>query len=147
MLNVIPDSVYKIDAELSKQLDLLTSMILGDFQKSDLDVNLKLISSEEMQNLNHSFRKKDADTNVLSFPADEVTHSNINELGDIAISIPFIKKEAKDLSTSFDSHIMHMLAHGILHLLGHDHLQDKEATLMESTEANYLKKFNIASPY
>ncbi len=64
MLNIIPDSVYKIDAELSKQLDLLTSMILGDFQKSDLDVNLKLISSEEMQNLNHSFRKN---TVLLSF--------------------------------------------------------------------------------
>jgi probable rRNA maturation factor len=69
------------------------------------------------------------------------------ELGDIAISVPFTESEAKTLNRDLDDHMMHLVAHGVLHLLGFDHIKQKDANLMESHEISYLKKFNIANPY
>ena len=69
------------------------------------------------------------------------------ELGDIAISIPFIQNESKSLNRGLDDHMMHLLAHGILHLLGFDHLKDHDANIMEDQEIKYLKFFKIANPY
>ena len=69
------------------------------------------------------------------------------ELGDIAICLPFMESEAKTLNRNLDDHMMHLVAHGVLHLFGHDHIDEKDANLMESHEISYLKKFNIANPY
>lgn len=146
-LNVIQDLPDQCSQALLEELSLLTNKILGDYQKNDLEVNLKFVSSEEMIILNETFREKSADTNVLAFPSDPEVMKLTNELGDIAISVPFMQSEAKALNRDLDDHMMHLLAHGVLHLLGFDHIKQKDANLMESYEISYLKKFNIANPY
>ena len=121
--------------------------ILVDQKKDGLTVNLKFVSSKEMKKLNKDFRDKNVDTNVLSFPASDDVQKISGELGDIAMSIPYIKTESQNLNRDEEDHMMHLLAHGILHLLGFDHKQDKDACIMESQEIKYLKNFKIANPY
>ena len=63
-----------------------------------------------------------------------------------AISVPFVKTESHSLNRDLDDHMMHLLAHGILHLLGFDHEQENDANIMEAKEINYLEFFKIANP-
>ena len=69
------------------------------------------------------------------------------ELGDIAMSLPYMQSESKNLNRDLEDHMMHLLAHGILHLLGFDHTEDQDANIMEAQEIKYLKFFKIANPY
>ena len=121
--------------------------VLSDQRKHNLDINLKFVSSSEMIRLNKDFRNKNLDTNVLSFPASKEIQEISGELGDIAMSIPYIKTESQNLNRDLEDHMMHLLAHGILHLLGFDHNQNKEANTMEAQEIKYLENFKIANPY
>ena len=121
--------------------------VLSDQRKHNLDINLKFVSSSEMIKLNKNFRNKNLDTNVLSFPASKEIQGISGELGDIAMSIPYIKTESQNLNRDLGDHMMHLLAHGILHLLGFDHNKDKEADTMEAQEIKYLENFKIANPY
>ena len=121
--------------------------VLSDQRKHNLDINLKFVSSSEMIKLNKNFRNKNLDTNVLSFPASKEIQEISGELGDIAMSIPYIKTESQNLNRDLEDHMMHLLAHGILHLLGFDHNQNKEANTMEAQEIKYLENFKIANPY
>jgi len=146
-LNIIQDHPNQLSETLIDQLSLLVNHILHDYKNSDLEINLKLVSSNEMVSLNQIYRNKTKDTNVLSFPADPEVIQMSKELGDIAICLPFMKSEAKTLNRNLDDHMMHLVAHGVLHLFGHDHIDEKDANLMESHEISYLKKFNIANPY
>ena len=146
-LNVIKEYPDQFSKGLLNELSLLTSQILNDYEKNDYEINLKLISSKEMMILNKTFRQKSADTNVLAFPADPEILNLTKELGDIAICIPFMESEATILNRDLDDHMMHLVTHGVLHLLGFNHINQKDANLMESHEISYLKKFNIANPY
>lgn len=132
---------------MAAQLCLLAKEILSDHQKNGFLINLKLIHSKEMIALNKTFRHKEKDTNVLSFSAAPEAMAHSQELGDIAICIPFLESEAKTLNRTKDDHMMHITAHGVLHLLGFDHINENDANLMESHEISQLKKFNIANPY
>ena len=100
-----------------------------------------------MIKLNTDFRSKELDTNVLSFPASKDTQKISGELGDIVMSLPYIKRESQNLNRDLEDHMMHLLAHGILHLLGFDHAEDKYAKIMEAQEIKYLEFFKIANPY
>ena len=146
-LNILSHDFNELASELESKLELLTKHILFDQNKNTLKVNLKLISSKEMMKLNKEFREKRIDTNVLSFPADGEIQKISGELGDIAISIPYVQSESKNLNRDLDDHMMHLLAHGILHLLGFDHKEDQDANIMEAQEIKYLEFFKIANPY
>ena len=121
--------------------------ILVDQKKDGLRVNLKFVSSQEMKKLNKNFRDKNLDTNVLSFPASYDAQKISGELGDISMSIPYIKTESQNLNRDEEDHMMHLLAHGILHLLGFDHQKNQDANIMEAQEIKYLEFFKIANPY
>ena len=146
-LNVLTHDFREISSELVSKLDLLTEHILIDQNQDQLTVNLKLISSKEMIKLNRDFRSKALDTNVLSFPSGKDIQKISGELGDIAMSLPFIQSESQNLNRDLEDHMMHLLAHGILHLLGFDHTEDQDANIMEAQEIKYLKFFKIANPY
>ncbi|MDA9964789.1 rRNA maturation RNase YbeY [Gammaproteobacteria bacterium] len=146
-LNILSHDFNELASKLESKLELLTKHILFDQNKNTLKVNLKLISSKEMMKLNEEFREKRIDTNVLSFPADGEIQKISGELGDIAISIPYVQSESKNLNRDLDDHMMHLLAHGILHLLGFDHKEDQDANIMEAQEIKYLEFFKIANPY
>lgn len=109
--------------------------------------------------LNADFRQKGSPTNVLSWPSDERAAGQDGdrpdapelpmdaELGDIAISYDTCAREAADAGTPFDDHVTHLIVHGVLHLLGFDHVRDGDATLMEGIESEILGKLDIPDPY
>ena len=146
-LNISNNEFNELSSDLEKKLNLLAQHVLSDQGEDNLNINLKFVSSSEMKKLNKDFRNKSFDTNVLSFPVSKEIQEISGELGDIAMSIPYIKTESQNLNRDVEDHMMHLLAHGILHLLGFDHNQDKDANIMESQEIKYLENFNIANPY
>lgn len=112
--------------------------------------------------LNAGFRDKNKATNVLSWPSEErgveidgdvpvlpeQSFSGIpEELGDIAISYDTCAREAEAASKPMAEHVTHLMVHGTLHLLGYDHVRDKDATLMEGLEITILGKMGLADPY
>ena len=146
-LNILPHDYKELSSALESKLDLLTKHILIDQNLSELTVNLKFVSSNEMIKLNADFRSKELDTNVLSFPASKDMQKVSGELGDIVMSLPFIQSESQNLNRGLEDHMMHLLAHGILHLIGFDHSDNKYANIMEAQEIKYLEFFKIANPY
>ena len=100
-----------------------------------------------MTELNRKFRKKNKSTNVLSFTNEDISKSLTGNLGDIAVSYEFLEEESKQLNKNFDDHIIHMLIHGVYHILGLDHENDATANKMENKEIELLKELNIKNPY
>lgn len=105
-------------------------------------LSVMLTDDARLRGLNHDFRGKDKPTNVLAFPAHEADY-----LGDIAISLDTVAREAAAQNKAFDDHLTHLAVHGTLHLLGHDHENDADAARMETLEINILQQLGINNPY
>ena len=112
----------------------------------------------QIAELNAEFRGKPTPTNVLSWPSDDRAADNAGErpappdpqdahLGDIAIAFDTCQREAAAGGISPADHVTHLLVHGVLHLLGYDHIDDADAELMEETEIQILANLGIADPY
>lgn len=100
-----------------------------------------LADDRRLHDLNKRFRGKDKPTNVLSFPDAEVP------FGGIALSFETIKREAREQGKPLINHAKHMILHGFLHLLGHDHQRVRDARLMEGLETAILAGMRIPDPY
>ena len=114
---------------------------------SNSSINMRIVDDKEMTALNKKFRNKDSSTNVLSFTNDDISSTFTGDLGDIAINYDFIKKESKKQNKNFDDHMIHMLVHGIYHILGFDHENDEMADFMEEKEIAILNELKIRNPY
>lgn len=146
-LEVIFDNDFDVSESLVLALKNAADLTLQEEKKRDSVVNLKIVGNAEMQQLNKEFRNKDRATNVLSFTNDDLSKDVTKNIGDIAISYDFVKQEAKDHGKSFSDHVIHMLVHGIYHILGYDHEDDISAEVMESKEIYILDKLKIRNPY
>ncbi len=134
----------------------LKKILTKDFE---LEVAILLVCDRQIKKINSEFRQKNKPTNVLSFPSlDEnlvrkiglkkaIEPSNYLLLGDIIISYETVKKESLAQKKKFHDHLVHLILHSILHLIGHDHEDEKMANTMEALEIKILKKINIANPY
>ena len=141
------DEGIDIEKPLDNKLNKIVSTILDQEKMSDCVINLRLLNDKQMRKLNMQFRQKDKTTNVLSFPNDDISLKQTKNIGDIAISVEYVKAEAKKEGKTFDDHIIHMLAHGVYHILGYDHENNENAMIMENKEIQTLKKINISNPY
>ena len=139
-LIITSDESISIDKNLEDRLHKIVELILIEEDSRNSEINLRLMNNKEMQALNAEFRNKDRPTNVLSFPNEDISSKFTNNLGDIAISCEYVEKEAEDEGKTFDEHIIHMLAHGVYHILGYDHINNELAMIMEKKEINMLKK-------
>jgi probable rRNA maturation factor len=108
---------------------------------------IRVVDANESQKLNKTFRDKDYPTNVLSFPADIQLPEGPTILGDIAICLPVVKREADEQSKCFDQHFAHMVVHGCLHLMGYDHEDEDDADQMEAKEIGILENLGYPNPY
>ena len=123
-----------------KSLD--TSLRWHD-KKTIFEIAVVLADDAFVKDLNSQYRGKNKPTNVLSFPASPQT----TELGDIVLALETIEKEAKEQEKTFRNHTIHLLTHGFLHLLGYDHMDEKQAGIMEKIEIKALKKLGVSNPY
>ena len=146
-LEILCSNEFALGRELIAKLNLAFEVLSDEEDLSDKTINIKIVNNEEMINLNKQFRKKESSTNVLSFTNQDISKSITGNLGDIAINYDFIKRESKEQGKTFDDHIIHMLIHGIYHILGLDHENDKMASVMEEKEIALLNKLNIRNPY
>lgn len=120
-----------------------------DFAR-DREVTVRLVGSQESQDLNYRFRQRDAATNVLSFPAGDPVDLPGEEaapLGDIVMCAPVVATEAEAQGKSAADHWAHLLVHGTLHLLGYDHVAEADAVQMEALEIAILARHGVANPY
>lgn len=111
-------------------------------EASDGDVFLNFVDVHESRRLNHAYRNINEPTNVLSFPAQQE-----DVLGDVAICVDVAKEQAKVQEKSLDSHLAHLVIHGVLHLRGFDHVDEEDANDMERKEVALLESIGVANPY
>lgn len=110
------------------------------------DLCIRLVDAPESRALNCRYRGFDMPTNVLSFPAEaEVPGPRL--LGDLVICAPVVRSEARTQDKAANDHFAHMVVHGVLHLLGHDHEDRKAASQMEALELRVLGRFGVSDPY
>jgi len=107
-------------------------------------VTILLTDDESVRELNAQFRQKDTSTNVLSFPAPDNPE---RFLGDIALAYGVCAREAAEQGKPLAHHLQHLTVHGVLHLLGYDHIGDDEAEVMEDLERAVLADLGIPDPY
>jgi len=111
------------------------------------DLAIRVVDTKEACSLNRHYRGKDYATNVLSFPADLPPEMQVPLLGDLIICAPVVAKEAAEQGKSLAAHYAHLTIHGVLHLLGLDHEDAREAEAMEAIERELLADLGYADPY
>jgi len=116
-------------------------------EKDEAELTLRLVDEAESRELNSRYRGKDAPTNVLSFPAGLPPGIDIPLLGDIIICAPLVHEEAAAQNKPVQAHWAHLVIHGVLHLLGHDHQDEQEAREMETIEVALLFSLGFPNPY
>lgn len=118
-------------------------------------VSVHFGSDDEIQALNRDYRHKDKPTNVLSFPMiapdDFAALANTDDgevlLGDIMLAHETCAREAQEKGIALTAHATHLVAHGMLHLLGHDHIEEADAEIMEALEVKALANLGLDNPY
>ena len=141
---IIKDSIYKIIRSLAEyDCDVASSIV-----NKQVVLEIMLVDDVEIQKINKKYRNIDKPTNVLSFQSMGVEdikqyRSPIIDIGSIIISIPTCNKEAKEYDTNFDTYILKILIHGLLHLLGYDHQSEEEASNMLNKEQKVIADLGI----
>lgn len=129
------------------ELELWANAVLDYEGLDNQEVTIRFTDEAESQSLNHEYRGKDKPTNVLSFPFEAPPGIEINLLGDLVICAPVISREAEEQQKAVSDHYAHMTVHGLLHLMGYDHIDDTDAEEMESKEIEILAQLGIDDPY
>lgn len=131
------------DAELQAWVELA----LQDYS-ADAEVVIRIVDSEEISALNQQYRYKQGATNILSFPFDVPEGvEGIDLLGDLVVCASALTQEATSQGKVLKNHWAHIIIHGILHLLGYDHIEENDANEMEAKEILMLQKLHINNPY
>jgi probable rRNA maturation factor len=115
-------------------------------RQSEVGLSIRIVGSVEGSSLNQKYRGKAYATNVLSFPST-TSIGKSKWLGDIVLCHDVLAREAKKQGKALRDHFAHLSIHGVLHLLGYDHVKNRDAKMMEQLEIMALKKVNIENPY
>jgi probable rRNA maturation factor len=119
----------------------------GARHRNSAELSIRIVGAREGRALNRQYRGKDYATNVLSFPV-ELPHGVASPLlGDLVICAPVVMREAREQHKAPRDHYAHLTVHGVLHLLGFDHQNERDAIQMEALETRILAALGIADPY
>ncbi len=138
------DWLFPGEKRLQRWLD--TAMTVLEIDEA-LEVTIRLVNNDEMTELNSEYRNKPQPTNVLAFPCDWDLPEEPRLLGDIVIAVAVVNKEAKEQKKKIEEHWAHIVIHGFMHLMGYDHIDDKQAEVMENAEKKVLKALGFPDPY
>ncbi|MGR9052969.1 MAG: rRNA maturation RNase YbeY [Gammaproteobacteria bacterium] len=130
----------------TEQFQQWVDAALGDYP-SDTEVVIRIVDEAESALLNEQYRGKQGPTNILSFPFEVPAGIPSNLLGDLVVCAPVVEREARTGGKTPSDHWAHIVVHGILHLLGYDHIDDADAEIMEGREIDVLDQLNISNPY
>lgn len=130
------------------ELIQLAKLALRDQQK-DAELTIRLVDEEEMIYLNNTYRKQNKSTNVLAFPSSLPAGVELEFplLGDVIICPVVLVAESQQLSKSLQEHWSLIVIHGVLHLLGYDHINEEDALIMQAIEVKLLAEMSYANPY
>ncbi|MEM9797939.1 MAG: rRNA maturation RNase YbeY [Pseudomonadota bacterium] len=151
-IDVLIDAPAWADAGLAALAERAcpAALVAAGLTPEDYAVSLLGCDDDRIARLNAQFRAAPKPTNVLSWPSEErapgVTPRD-PELGDIAIAYETCRREATDQGKDFSTHVIHLLIHATLHLLGHDHVEDAAARDMESLERDVMARLGLPDPY
>lgn len=148
---------YNAISELPNEEKLIKEVVSRVLEEEkvlpEVDVYITLTNNEEIHKINKEYRDVDRPTDVLSFPMyerDEIaglkndTDDEIEKiLGDIIVSIEKVREQAKEYGHSFERELAYLVTHGMLHLLGYDHMIEEEKTVMRKREEEILETLNI----
>lgn len=139
--NAVPTQPVPTQEDFEKWVTLAVQ------HRNDVEVSIRIVDEQESAQLNEIYRGKTNATNVLSFPADIPAAVKSPLLGDLVICANIVETEAAAEHKPLQAHWAHITIHGVLHLLGYDHIDDDEANVMEALEINLLKKLGYDNPY
>jgi len=134
-----------------KMLRDAAQKMLAELGYEHFDLGIFLTTNRTIRKFNRIYRNKNKPTDILSFPYHPnlkpgaripVAHEEDKNLGDLIISLEYVKKDAPRWQQSFESRLIVLLAHGIAHLLGYDHQTDEEHDAMQRIEKRLLRKFS-----
>lgn len=130
------------------ELTRLAILTLKDYRK-EAELTIRLVTTDEITQLNNAYRKQNKATNVLAFPSTVPPEIQLDLplLGDVIICPQVLVDETKQLNKTLDSHWALIIIHGILHLLGYDHIKDDDAVIMQTIEIKLLAELGFANPY
>jgi len=140
---VIDSEQLPSDAQLQQWIEAA----LCDYTQN-AEVLIRIVDTEEITELNQQYRHKSGATNILSFPLDMPEGvEGIDLLGDLVVCAAVLEREALEQGKRLHDHWAHIIIHGVLHLLGYDHIEELEANEMEAKEIEILAQLHINNPY
>ena len=161
---VIEDDAWSAVADLPALAERAARAALAEaaISPEGREIAILFADDDAVAQLNAQFRGKPTPTNVLSWPAHPLAPSvpglapppppaprppHGGALGDVALAFATVAKEAQLRDLALDAHVAHLIAHGVLHLLGYDHVDDADAALMEAAERRALARIGVRDPY
>lgn len=137
---------WEVSEEENKLIDTVcetTFNHLGD--RTNFEVSISFVTNEEIRELNKTYRNKDSETDVLSFPMEEEFELDFENtiLGDVVISVDRIREQAEEFNHSFHRELSYLLVHSLLHLFGFDHMEEDEKMEMRKEEKEIMDKLKI----
>ncbi|ACZ01010.1 rRNA maturation RNase YbeY [Streptobacillus moniliformis] len=114
-----------------------------DYLDKELYISLLLTDNKNIQEINREYREKDSPTDVISFAYNETENfGGVEVVGDIVISLDRVEEQSKEYNHSVIREFYYVLVHGLLHILGYDHIEEDDKKIMREKEEYYLSKFN-----
>lgn len=139
------DSYYQ--TAIAHLLSISTINTVHKTLSKKIELCLRVVDINESKSLNYQYRNKNSATNVLSFESDIPDFVESPYIGDLVVCAEILAQEANNQHKKLHDHWAHICVHGLLHLLGFDHITDEEAEVMEQIEREILAQLNISDPY
>lgn len=146
LMNVSGETEVPAQAEFQDWANAV--LLASDHSGTAMELGIRLVAEAESAELNQHYRHKQGSTNVLSFSYPDISGDTGQPmLGDLVICSQVVMREAQQQQKQATAHWAHMTVHGMLHLLGQDHQDDRQAEIMENLESVILAKLGYANPY
>jgi len=149
MVDIVVDEDVDEDFEPPERIEeaVYAACTVAGWADQEPDMCIRFASDKMIQSLNLQWRDRDKVTDVLSFPMQEAPYDFSGPLGDIALAVPFISKEADRLGLPAPDHCLHLIIHATLHLLGFDHIEDHDVASMQAAEREAMRRIKLHDPY